>query len=132
MTKSSLDLHLEDQARMYRALDGGPKEQSPSRTLEPMTDRIIVTRREAAATTEGGLIIPEAAQEKPQEAVVKSVGPGAYNAQGYLIPMQVRAGDVVLIGRYAGTEMTVDGQPVLIIRQDDILAKVHEVGSKGR
>lgn len=90
--------------------------------VRPLHDRILVRRVEEEEKTKGGIIIPDTAKEKPQEAVVVAVGNGRLTDDGKLVPLEVTAGSRVLIGKYAGTEVTLDGEEHLIIREDDVLA----------
>lgn len=94
--------------------------------IQPMQNRVIVTRDEEKKMTAGGLYIPDGAKEKPQQGTVVAVGPGARDEQGRIHPVELRAGDVVLFGKYAGTDVTLDGQELLIVREDDILGRVVE------
>jgi chaperonin GroES len=89
--------------------------------MKPLADRVIVTPVEAE-TVKGGIIIPDTAKEKPQQGKVVAVGPGARNDKGARIEPEVSKGDIVLYGKYAGTEVTVDGTDYLILRESDILA----------
>ncbi len=89
--------------------------------IRPLQDRIIVERLEEETTTASGLIIPDSAKEKPQQGVVKAVGKGKVTEAGNVLGMDVKAGDKVLFGKYAGTEVKLDGQEYLIMREDDIL-----------
>ena len=90
--------------------------------IEPIGDKIVIKRTEAEETTAGGIVLPDTAQDKPAEGKVLSVGPGALNSDGNLIAPQVSEGDRVLFSSYAGTEIEVDGQEVLIMTERDILA----------
>ncbi len=90
--------------------------------LRPLHDRILIQRLEEEQKTAGGIIIPDTAKEKPQEARVIAVGPGKRDDSGKLIPMDVKPGDRVLFGKYSGTEVKLDGEERLIIREDDVLA----------
>jgi chaperonin GroES len=93
--------------------------------LRPLQDRIIVERIEEETTTAGGIIIPDTvAKEKPQEGKIVAAGKGKKTEEGKLIPMDVKVGDVVLFGKYAGSEVKVDGVEYLIMREDDILGVV--------
>jgi chaperonin GroES len=92
--------------------------------LRPLNDRVIVKRLEEEETTVGGIIIPDTAKEKPQQAKVIAVGKGRTLDNGQLIPLTVKEGDRVLFGKYAGTEIKIDGDEHLIMREDDILAIV--------
>ena len=89
--------------------------------IRPLHDRILVKRVDEESTTAGGIIIPDTAKEKPQEAIVVAVGTGKIADDGSTIPMEVAAGDRVLVGKYSGSEVTLDGEEHLIIRQDDVL-----------
>ena len=90
--------------------------------LRPLQDRIIVKRTEGEEKTAGGIIIPDTAKEKPQEGKVVAVGSGKLLENGKVCAMVVKAGDLVLFGRYAGTEVKLEGEEHLIMREDDILA----------
>jgi chaperonin GroES len=96
--------------------------------LQPLEDRIVVRQSEAEETTISGLVIPDTAKEKPQQGEVLAVGPGrrAENS-GELIPLDIAAGDIVIYSKYGGTEVTIDGEDLLILSSRDVLAKV---GSK--
>jgi chaperonin GroES len=89
--------------------------------LRPLQDRIIVKRLEEETMTAGGIFIPETAKEKPQKGEVIAVGNGKKTEDGKVIPIDVKKGDKVLFGKYAGTEIKIDGQEYLIMREDDIL-----------
>ena len=90
--------------------------------FRPLHDRIIVKRFEGEAKTKGGIIIPDTAKEKAQEAKVIAVGKGKITDDGKLQPMEVQKGDRILVGKYSGSEIKVDGEEHLIIREDDVLA----------
>jgi len=92
--------------------------------LRPLQDRVIVQRLEEEEKTKGGIIIPDTAKEKPQEGKVISVGKGKLNDVGKLVPMSVREGDKILFGKYSGTEVKLNGNEYLIMREDDILGVV--------
>ena len=89
--------------------------------LRPLQDRIIVKRLEEETMTAGGIFIPETAKEKPQKGEVIAVGKGKKTEDGKVVPVDVKKGDKVLFGKYAGTEIKIDGQEYLIMREDDIL-----------
>lgn len=91
--------------------------------LTPLADRVVVRPQDAEEKTSGGLIIPDTAKEKPQRGTVVAVGPGKVE-NGTKIDMTVKAGDTVLYGKYSGTEVTLDGDEVLIMRESDILGIV--------
>jgi chaperonin GroES len=92
--------------------------------VAPLADRILVRRIEEEVSRVGSLYIPDTAKEKPQQAEVVAVGPGRVKDDGTRIPMEVAAGDKVLIGKYAGTEVKLDGVEHLILREDDVLAVI--------
>jgi chaperonin GroES len=90
--------------------------------IRPLHDRIIVKRFEGEAKTKGGIIIPDTAKEKAQEAKVIAVGKGKTTDDGKLQPMEVQKGDRILVGKYSGSEIKIDGEEHVIIREDDVLA----------
>jgi chaperonin GroES len=92
--------------------------------LRPLNDRVVVIRMEEEEKTAGGIIIPDAAKEKPQQGKVIAVGPGKVDENGRLIPMAVKKNDKVLFGKYAGTEIKLDGVEYTIMKEDDILGIV--------
>jgi len=92
--------------------------------VTPLYDRILLKRLEEQEVKKGGIIIPDTAKEKPQEAEVIAVGKGRLNEDGDLIPLEVKKGDRVLIGKYSGTEVNIDGVEHVILREEEILAKV--------
>ncbi len=92
--------------------------------FRPLHDRVVVRRIEAQEKTKGGIIIPDTAQEKPQEGEVIAVGPGGRDETGKLIPIDVKAGDVVLFGKWSGTEVKIDGEDLLIMKESDIMGVV--------
>jgi len=89
--------------------------------IKPLQDRVIVKRIEEEQKTAGGIIIPDSAKEKPQQGKVLAVGPGKVLEGGTRVDMTVKEGDLVLFGKYAGSEVKIDGEEVLIMREDDIL-----------
>lgn len=92
--------------------------------LRPLHDRLLVKRLEEKEQVQGGIIIPDTAKEKPQEAKVLAVGPGKVTDDGKLQPIDVKVGDTVVFGKYSGTEVKVDGEELLIIREDDVLGVI--------
>ena len=92
--------------------------------IKPLSDRVLLKRVDAAETVKGGIIIPDTAKEKPMEAEVVAVGEGKIYENGTRNPMSVKAGNKVLIGKYSGTEVKVDGVDHVIVREDEILAIV--------
>lgn len=91
-------------------------------SLKPLNDRVLVKRVESEEKTAGGLYIPDTAKEKPSRGEVVAVGPGKHAEDGKLIAMTVKKGDMVLFNKYAGTEVKLDGEEHLVMREDDILA----------
>ena len=89
--------------------------------FRPLGDRVLVRRVEEEAKTKGGIIIPDSAKEKPQEGEVLSVGPGARDESGKLQPLDVSVGDRILFGKWSGTEVKLDGEDLLIMKESDIL-----------
>ena len=92
--------------------------------VTPLHDRVLVRRLEEKETAKGGIIIPDTAKEKPQEGEVIAAGAGKLNEKGTRIPLDVKAGDRILFGKYTGNDITIDGQEYLILREEEILAKV--------
>jgi chaperonin GroES len=92
--------------------------------IKPLGDRILVLRIEDAEVKKGGIIIPDTAKEKPMQAKVIEVGTGKRDEDGKLIPFEVKKGDTVLIGKYAGTEVTISDKEHLILREEDVLAVI--------
>ena len=92
--------------------------------IRPLHDRIIFERLEEETTTAAGIIIPDSAKEKPQQGIVKAVGKGKVTEEGKVMPLDVKVGDKVLFGKYAGTEIKVDGKEFLMMREDDVLGVV--------
>ncbi|MDY6832230.1 MAG: co-chaperone GroES [Thermodesulfobacteriota bacterium] len=89
--------------------------------IKPLNDRVIVKRVEQEQKTSGGIIIPDTAKEKPQEGLVVAVGPGKRDDEGKRTAMEVKEGDRILFGKYAGTEIKIDGEEHVVMREDDIL-----------
>jgi chaperonin GroES len=87
----------------------------------PLHDRVVVRRLNAEEKTKGGIIIPDTAKEKPMEGEIVAAGPGARNEAGALVPLDVKAGDRVLFGKWSGTEVKIDGEDLLIMKESDIL-----------
>src|SRR5208283_4758998 len=92
--------------------------------FRPLHDRVVVKRLDSEEKTKGGIIIPDTAKEKPQEGEIVAVGPGARDEAGKLVPLDVKAGDRVLFGKWSGTEVKIDGQDLLIMKESDILGIV--------
>ncbi len=89
--------------------------------IRPLHDRVIVKRLEEERTSSGGIVIPDTAAEKPMKGEVVAAGPGKWSDEGKLRPLDVKAGDKVLFGKYSGTEVKVDGQDLVVMREDDIM-----------
>ena len=98
--------------------------------FRPLHDRVVVKRIEAEAKTSGGIIIPDTAKEKPQQGEVIAVGPGGRDEAGKLIPIDVKAGDRVLFGKWSGTEVKIDGVEYLIMKESDIMGVLVEAESR--
>ncbi len=90
--------------------------------VRPLADRILVKREEPDETVRGGIIIPDTAKEKPQEGKVVAVGPGKVDENGKRVPLELKKGNRILMGKYAGTEVKIDGDEHIIMREDDVLA----------
>ena len=101
-----------------------------STKLTPLHDRIVIRRVEEAETTRGGIIIPETAKDKPQEGEIIAVGKGKSNEKGEVFPLAVKAGDRVLFGRYAGTEVKIDGEDFLIMKEEEVLGILEGAGRR--
>ena len=97
--------------------------------FRPLGDRVVVRRVKEDQKTAGGIIIPETAQEKPQEGEVIAVGPGALDDSGKRVPSEVKAGEFVLFGKWSGTEVKIDGEDLLIMKESDIMGVIEETGS---
>jgi chaperonin GroES len=89
--------------------------------FRPLHDRVVVKRIDADTKTAGGIIIPDSAQEKPSQGEIVSVGPGGRDESGKLTPIDVKVGDIVLFGKWSGTEVKIDGQDLLIMKESDIM-----------
>ncbi len=98
--------------------------------FRPLHDRVLVRRIEADTRTKGGVIIPDTAKEKPQEGEIVAVGPGARDENGKLVPLDVQAGDRVLFGKWSGTEVKIDGEDLIIMKESDILGVVEGSASE--
>lgn len=97
---------------------------SVTTTFTPLHDRILVRRTEEGETIRGGIIIPDSAKEKPQEGEVIAVGKGKSNDEGKVFPLDVKAGDHILFGKYSGTEIKIDGEDFIIMREEEVLGIV--------
>ena len=92
--------------------------------FRPLHDRVVVRRLDSEEKTKGGIIIPDTAKEKPQEGEIIAVGPGARDESGKLVPLDVKTGDKVLFGKWSGTEVKIDGQELLIMKESDIMGVI--------
>ena len=93
-------------------------------TFRPLHDRVVVKRLEGEERTKGGIIIPDTVKEKPQEGKIIAVGPGGRDETGKLIPLDVKTGDRILFGKWSGTEVKIDGDDLLIMKESDILGVI--------
>jgi chaperonin GroES len=92
--------------------------------FRPLHDRVVVQRIEAEEKTKGGIIIPDTAKEKPQEGKILAIGPGGRDESGKLIPLDVKVGDRILFGKWSGTEVKIDGEDLLIMKESDIMGVI--------
>ena len=100
--------------------------------FRPLHDRVVVRRGESEAKSAGGIIIPDTAKEKPQEGEIIAVGPGARDETGKLIPLDVKTGDRILFGKWSGTEVKIDGEDLLIMKESDVMGIVEQGKAAGR
>ena len=100
--------------------------------FRPLHDRVVVRRLAGEEKTKGGIIIPDTAKEKPQEGEIIAAGPGARNEQGQLVPLDVKPGDRVLFGKWSGTEVRLDGEDLLIMKESDIMGVVEGAATSSR
>jgi chaperonin GroES len=98
--------------------------------FRPLHDRVVVRRIEEDERTKGGIIIPDTAKEKPQQGEIVAVGPGAPDEKGNVQPLDVKPGDRVLFGKWSGTEVKIDGEELLIMKESDILGVLEDVAAK--
>ena len=101
-------------------------------SFRPLHDRVLVRRVDSEEKTKGGIIIPDTAKEKPMEGEVVAVGPGARNEQGQLVELDVKAGDRVLFGKWSGTEVKLDGEELLIMKESDIMGVIERAAAHHR
>jgi chaperonin GroES len=94
--------------------------------FRPLHDRIVVRRLDSEEKTTGGIIIPDTAKEKPQEGEVIAAGPGARNEKGELVPLELKVGDHVLFGKWSGTDVKIDGEDLLIMKESDVLGVIEQ------
>jgi chaperonin GroES len=100
--------------------------------FRPLHDRVVVRRIESEEKTSGGIIIPDTAKEKPQEGEIIAVGPGGRDEAGKLIPLDLRAGDRILFGKWSGTEVKIDGEELLIMKESDVMGVIESGKASGR
>ena len=100
--------------------------------FRPLHDRVVVRRVASEEKTAGGIIIPDTVKEKPQEGEVIAVGAGARDEAGKLVPLEVKAGDLILFGKWSGTEVKIDGEELLIMKESDILGVIEGKAGKGK
>ena len=100
--------------------------------FRPLHDRVVVRRLEGEAKTAGGIIIPDTAKEKPQEGEIVAVGMGARDESGKIVPLDVKTGDRVIFGKWSGTEVKIDGEDLLIMKESDIMGVVETTSSSKR
>ena len=98
--------------------------------FRPLHDRVVVRRVDAEEKTKGGIIIPDTAKEKPQEGEVVAAGPGARDESGKLVPLDLKAGDRILFGKWSGTEVKIDGEELLIMKESDVMGIIDEPAAK--
>jgi chaperonin GroES len=98
-------------------------------TFRPLHDRVLVRRIEAEEKTAGGIIIPDTAKEKPQEGEVIAIGPGARDESGKLVPLDVKAGDRILFGKWSGTEIKLNGEDLLIMKESDVMGVIEQTAT---
>jgi chaperonin GroES len=100
--------------------------------FRPLHDRVVVRRIEGEEKTKGGIIIPDTAKEKPQEGEVIAVGPGARDESGKLVPLDLKTGDRILFGKWSGTEVKIDGEELLIMKESDVMGVVEGTSSSSK
>ena len=100
--------------------------------FRPLHDRVVVRRVESEAKTAGGIIIPDTAKEKPQEGEIIAVGPGARDEAGKLVPLDVKVGDRILFGKWSGTEVKIDGEDLLIMKESDVMGIIEGKATSSR
>ncbi len=103
---------------------GGPERRGNDMAFRPLHDRVVVKRLEGEEKTKGGIIIPDTVKEKPQEGKIIAVGPGGRDENGKLTPLDVKVGDCILFGKWSGTEVKIDGDDLLIMKESDVLGVV--------
>lgn len=109
-----------------------PKRRHKKMQFRPLGDRVLVRRVEEESKTKGGILIPDTAKEKPQEGEIIAVGAGARDEDGDLIPFEVKVGDRILFGKWSGTEVKIDGEDLVIMRESDILGVLERENAQAR
>ena len=100
--------------------------------IKPLQDRVLIRRVESEERSAGGIIIPDTAQEKPMEGEVVAIGAGARGEDGRLQPLDVKTGNKILFGKWSGTEVKLDGEELIIMKESDIMAVIEDTGAKGK
>ena len=100
--------------------------------FRPLHDRVVVRRLDAEEKTKGGIIIPDTAKEKPQEGEIVAVGPGARDEKGKLVPIDLKKGDRILFGKWSGTEIKLDGEELLIMKESDVMGVIEDAAKPAR
>ena len=98
--------------------------------FRPLHDRVVVRRVDSEEKSAGGIIIPDTAKEKPSEGIIEAVGPGARDESGKIVPLDVKAGDRILFGKWSGTEVKIDGEDLIIMKESDIMGIIDEPAAK--
>ena len=111
---------------MWRGRPMRRPQKEPPMKFRPLHDRVVIRRAEGDVKSKGGIIIPDTAKEKPQEGEVIAVGPGSRDESGKLIPLDVKAGDTILFGKWSGTEVKIDGEDLLIMKEADIMGIIEK------
>jgi len=106
------------------------QQEAKDMKFRPLHDRVVVKRLDSEEKTKGGIIIPDTAKEKPQEGEIIAVGPGARDENGKLVPLDVKAGNRVLFGKWSGTEVKIDGQDLLIMKESDVMGVLEGVAAR--
>ena len=101
-------------------------------SFKPLSDRVLVRRIDAEEKTAAGIIIPDTAKEKPQQGEVLAVGPGARDQQGQLHPLDLKVGDRILFGKWSGTEIKIDGEELVVMKESDVFGVLDEAGASAR
>jgi chaperonin GroES len=114
---------------LFSPLSKAKIEKEEAMKFRPLHDRVVVKRVDAEEKTKGGIIIPDTAKEKPQEGEVVAVGPGGRDESGKLIPIDLKVGDRILFGKWSGTDVVIDGEELLIMKESDVMGVI-EGGAK--